>query len=192
MLSGSAFCNTLNQFNIQYVAWERDADSSLMNSVQGYLGTNRTQVRRLLSASNCLSPVETSADIVVYKDVRWVPNLLYFQSDKSGGALLAAHYTVNSSDRINVKSPPHQFHYVVLNEAYDSNWRLDGEPPVGGVNVTVFRIPGSKSGALQLANVATNYLQLFLAIALILATLIALSVLPWRWLLFLVRRRMEK
>jgi hypothetical protein len=192
MLSGSAFCNTLNQFNIQYVAWERDADSNLMNAVQGYLGTSRLHVGRLLSASNCLLPVETSADIVVYENLRWVPNLLYFQSEKSGGALLAAHYTVNSSDRINVKSPPDRFHYVVLNEAYDPNWHLDGEPPIGGTNVTIFRIPSSQSGTLQLENVATNYLHLFLAIALILATLIALSLVPWRWLLFLVRRRMGK
>jgi hypothetical protein len=189
MLSGPAFCSTLNQFNIQYVAWERDADTSLMVAVQGYLGTSQGEVRRLLSASNCLTPVETSADIVVYKNLRWSPNLLYFLSNKSGGARLRARYTVSASDRIDVQSPPDQFHYVVLNEAYDANWRLDGKPPIGGTNVTIFRVPSSKSGAFQIENVATNYLRLFLAIALILATLIVLSLVPWRWLLFLVRRR---
>jgi hypothetical protein len=191
MLSGSAFCNTLNQFNIQYVAWERDADSELMNTVQGYLGTNRLQVGRLLSASNCLIPVETTAEIVVYKNLRWTPNLLYFESDRSGGDLLGAHYTINSSDHIRVKSPPAAFHYLVLNEPYDSNWRLNGASPVGGTNVTIFRIRNTDLHALELGNVATNYLQLFLAITLILMTLIGIASVPWRRLLIRVRRRVE-
>jgi hypothetical protein len=181
----------LNQFNIQYVAWERDADSELMNTVQGYLGTNRLQVGRLLSASNCLIPVETTAEIVVYKNLRWTPNLLYFESDRSGGDLLGAHYTINSSDHIRVKSPPAAFHYLVLNEPYDSNWRLNGASPVGGTNVTIFRIRNTDLHALELGNVATNYLQLFLAITLILMTLIGIASVPWRRLLIRVRRRVE-
>ena len=191
MLSGSAFCNTLKQFNIQYVAWERDADSDLMNTVQGYLGTNRLGMGRLLSASNCLIPVETTADIVVYKNLRWTPNLLYFESDKSGGELLGADYTINSSDHIRVKSPPAAFHYLVLNEPYDSNWRLNGASPVGGTNVTIFRIRNADRNTLELGNVATNYLQLFLAITLILMMLIGIAGVPWRRLLIRVRRRVE-
>jgi hypothetical protein len=179
MLSGSAFCNTLKQFNIQYVAWERDADSELMNAVQGFLGTNRLAVGRLLSASNCLVAVETTADIAVYKDVSWTPNLLYFESDRSGGVLLGADYTINSSDHISVKSPPASFHYLVLNQPFDSNWRLNGVSPVGGTNVTIFRIPSSKHDSLELGNVATNYLQLLLAMTLIFAAVIGVTTVPW-------------
>jgi hypothetical protein len=192
MSSGPAFCNTLNHFNIQYVAWERDADSDLMNEVQGYVGTNRREVGRLLSASNCLIPVETTADIVVYKNLKWTPNLLYFESDRSGGALLGADYTINSSDHIRVKSPPAAFHYLVLNEPFDSNWRLNGASPVGGTNVTIFRIRNTDLKALELENVATNYLQLFLAITLVLMTLIGITSVPWSRFLIRVRRWVER
>jgi hypothetical protein len=192
MMSPTAFCDTLSQFNIQYVAWERDADQDLMNAVQGYLGVNRLETGRLLSRSHCLEPIEKTADIEVYKNVRWTPNLLYFESKKHGGAILHANYSMNASDHISVKSPPAGFHYLVLNEPYDSNWRLNGVSPVGGINVTIFRIRSTNHDALELGNVATNYLQLFLAMTLILVTLIALISVPWRLFLVLMRRRVER
>jgi hypothetical protein len=180
MLSPTAFCDTLSQLNIQYVAWERDADQDLLNAVQGYLGVNRHETGRLLSRARCLEPIEMTADIEVYKNVKWTPNLLYFESKKQGGAILHANYSMNASDHISVKSPPAGFHYLVLNEPYDGNWRLNGKSPVGGINVTIFRIPNSKHDSLELGNVATDYLQLLLAMTLIFAAVIGLTTVPWK------------
>jgi hypothetical protein len=183
MMSPAAFCETLSHLNIQYVAWERDADEDLMNAVQGYLGVNRHETGRLLSRSRCLEPVEMTRDIEVYINLNWIPNLLYFESKRHGGAILDANYSMNASDHISVKSPPTGFHYLVLNEPFDGNWRLNGLSPVGGTNDIIFRIPSSKHGSLELGNVATNYLQLLLAMTLIFAAVIGLTTVPWkrRW-----------
>lgn len=183
LMSGSNFCSTLNRFNIQYVAWERDANVALMEAAQGFLGTNSANMGLILSHSPCLMPVEIAANIVVYKNVLWLPELIYFQKYKNGGERVDANYIVRTGDKISVKRPVGPFHYVVLNEPYDVNWRLNGQAPVGGRNVTIFRITDMSEKTFELTNNVTNELLLLLGLTLFCILLIALVIVPWGWLL---------
>jgi hypothetical protein len=167
LASPSALCSGLDRLNIQYVAWERDADPTLMSVTQDYLGANMTTTSALLNSAPCLRILEKSSDIDVFENEAWTPALVSYARQPDGRDTRPADYTVGPGDNISVDPGPAGYHYVVLNEPFDNNWRLDGRPPIPGSNFNIFRVPDNQTLPFTLDNTATRKLRILLAIALL-------------------------
>lgn len=190
MASTVNFCNFLTKFNIDNVVWEKDANENLMNLVHGFVGTQLSSTGALLEEAPCLRKQEDSKNLVEFKNLFWYPRLVYFQSNLGSGSTSRAQYEIGNADTVIVTPPRNGYRYVTLNTPFDSNWRLNGVSPIGGGNVTIFRIRNIEGSPLVLTNVASNYLQRLLYLTLVLIVVLAFPRSILRWMFR--RGRMKK
>ena len=184
--SGEELCSSLGQLNIGYVAWERDADTSLLQAVGGYLAVDSAATRATLHDAPCLRPLRHTTALVIYRDVRWRPSLVSFEASL-GGTQVPAQYLIHGEDVISIRPPRRRYQFVVLNEPNDGGWSLDGRAPIDIRDETVFHMPSDPGASFVLSNTTTSVMRTLLYVTLALA--LAITVL-WtgRWT-FIARRR---
>lgn len=164
-------CSALERLNVDYVAFETDADVTLMKAIGGYLGLPLVRTATLLRSTPCLDVFGDANGLTLYKDVRWKPNLVSFsQSPNQPGT--PAKYHIDAGGVIVVDPPDHTFRFAILNEPNDGGWTLNGVAPRGGHDVTAFDLGRHISKRMTLMNVTTSEMRYLLVLAVIIAATI--------------------
>ena len=147
---GGRFCQSLEGLNVGYVVWEKNVNLRIVSSESDYLGVNSIQIHGLLKHSACLRPVLSSHNLILYKNVPWIPNLVSYSPWANGRDPLHAHYIACGGDQVSVGATPEGYNYLVLNQPNDGGWSLDGLDLPNSKDRWCSMWPGLQSTSLSL------------------------------------------
>lgn len=155
------WCSTLSALNVRFVILETDVNRPFAQAESVAYGSDPQLLKSTLDGIRCLSAHRLSSSVTLYRNTDWVPYAVFAASTASGGNPVAVRYRAIGPDRLEVQLPRAK-PYLVVNQPYDANLRLDGRAPLSSGPLTTFRAPTGGETTVVVSNPVTSGMRYLL------------------------------